>query len=47
LGKPILAGWPTGHGTPHWTLPMGPRCRLDARAGTLTLLQDVILPPSP
>ena len=47
LGKPIVAGWPTGHGTPHFTLPLGPRCRLDAAAGTLTLLQDVILPPSP
>ena len=47
LDKPIVAGWPTGHGTPHFTLPLGPRCRLDAAAGTLTLLQDVILPPSP
>ena len=46
LGKPILAGWPTGHGTPHLTLPLGARCRMDTAAGTLTLLQDVILPPS-
>ena len=46
LGKPILAGWPTGHGTPHLSLPLGPRVRLDAEAGSLTLLQDVVLPSS-
>lgn len=46
LGKPLLAGWPTGHDTPHWPLPLGARVRLDAARGHLTLLQDVILPPS-
>ncbi|MDO9092537.1 MAG: LD-carboxypeptidase [Rubrivivax sp.] len=40
--KPLLGGWPTGHGTPNRPLPMGLRVRLDATAGTLTLLQDVL-----
>jgi muramoyltetrapeptide carboxypeptidase len=31
LGKPVLAGWPSGHGTPNRPLPMGLRVRLDAR----------------
>jgi muramoyltetrapeptide carboxypeptidase len=38
-GKPLLAGWPTGHGTPNRPLPMGLRVRLDAGAGTLTMLE--------
>lgn len=43
-GKPVLAGWPTGHGTPNRPLPMGVRVRLDAGAGSLTLLEDLIRP---
>jgi muramoyltetrapeptide carboxypeptidase len=43
-GKPVLAGWPAGHGTPNLPLPLGARVRLDAGRGTLTLLQDVIRP---
>jgi len=42
LGKPVLGGWPTGHGTPNRPLPMGLRVRLDAGAGTITLLEDLI-----
>ncbi len=42
LGKPVLAGWPSGHGTPNRPLPMGLRVRLDAEAGSLTLLQDFL-----
>ncbi len=42
LNKPVLAGWPTGHGTPHQPLPMGARVALDATAGTLTLLETVL-----
>jgi muramoyltetrapeptide carboxypeptidase len=42
LGKPVLAGWPSGHGTPNRPLPMGLRVRLDAQAGSLTLLQDFL-----
>lgn len=42
LGKPVLGGWPTGHGTPNRPLPMGLRARLDATAGTLTLLEDLV-----
>jgi muramoyltetrapeptide carboxypeptidase len=36
--KPLLGGWPSGHGTPNRALPMGVRVRLDAGEGTLTLL---------
>jgi muramoyltetrapeptide carboxypeptidase len=42
LGKPVLGGWPSGHGTPNRPLPMGVRVRLDADAGSLTLLQDFL-----
>lgn len=42
LGKPVLAGWPTGHGTPHQPLPLGVVMTLDAGAGTLTLRQDFL-----
>jgi muramoyltetrapeptide carboxypeptidase len=42
LNKPLLAGWPTGHGTPNLPLPMGVRVRLDATAGSLTLLEDFL-----
>lgn len=37
LGKPVLGGWPTGHGTPHRPLPLGVWATLDATAGTLTI----------
>lgn len=42
LGKPVLGGWPTGHGTPNRPLPLGLRARLDATAGTVTLLEDLL-----
>ena len=41
-GKPLLAGWPSGHGTPNRPLPMGLRVALDADAGTLTLQDDLL-----
>lgn len=44
-GKPLLAGWPTGHGTPNRPLPMGLRVRLDAAAGSLTML-ETLAPPA-
>jgi len=44
LAKPVLGGWPSGHGTPNLPLPLGARVRLDATRGALTLLQDVIRP---
>jgi muramoyltetrapeptide carboxypeptidase len=40
LGKPVLGGWPSGHGTPNRPLPLGLRVRIDAGAGTLELRQD-------
>ena len=42
LNKPVLGGWPTGHGTPNQALPMGARVALDATAGTLALQQTVL-----
>ena len=46
LGKPLLAGWPSGHGTPNRPLPLGLPVRLSvwAHGGSLTLLQDFIDP---
>lgn len=44
LGKPVLGGWPSGHGTPNLPLPLGARVRIDAARGCLTLLQDVLRP---
>ena len=42
LGKPVLGGWPSGHGTPNLPLPMGVVVELDAQAGTLTVLEDFL-----
>lgn len=33
LGKPVLAGWPTGHGQPHHPLPLGLPVTLDVPEG--------------
>ena len=41
-GKPVLGGWPAGHGTPNRPLPLGLRVRLDAVAGSITLLEDFL-----
>jgi muramoyltetrapeptide carboxypeptidase len=43
LNKPVLSGWPTGHGTPNQPLPMGVRVTLDATAGTLNLQDDLLI----
>jgi muramoyltetrapeptide carboxypeptidase len=40
--KPMLSGWPAGHGQPNRTLPLGVRMHLDATAGTLLLLDPVL-----
>lgn len=37
LGKPVLGGWPSGHGTPNRPLPLGVMATLDATAGTISL----------
>jgi muramoyltetrapeptide carboxypeptidase len=42
LGKPVLAGWPAGHGRPNRALPLGVRASLDAAAGTLTLDESLL-----
>lgn len=41
LGKPVLAGWPAGHGRPNRALPLGVRVALDTPAGRLTLQDPV------
>lgn len=43
LGKPVLAGWPAGHGTPNRALPIGVRVRIDSTAGTLVLIEDLLV----
>jgi len=40
-GKPAITGLACGHRCPTLTLPMGVGCRVDANAGTLTLLQSI------
>ncbi len=44
-GKPLLAGWPAGHGTPNRPLPLGLHAVLDADAGTLTLSETLLHGP--
>jgi muramoyltetrapeptide carboxypeptidase len=39
LGVPAARGFPIGHVDDQWTLPIGTRARLDAHAGTLSLLE--------
>lgn len=38
LAKPVLAGWPSGHGRPNQTLPIGLRVRMDVQQRRLTLV---------
>ena len=40
-GIPVLAGWPSGHGDPNLTLPLGARVTLDTGRAALRLDQDV------
>ncbi|KDC97624.1 LD-carboxypeptidase [Bordetella bronchiseptica MBORD675] len=42
-GIPVLAGWPSGHGDPNLTLPLGARVTLDAGRGALRLEQPVVV----
>ncbi len=41
-GKPAVRGFPFGHVSPNYALPLGVRARLDADAGTLTLLEAAV-----
>jgi len=41
-GIPVLAGWPSGHGEPNLTLPLGARVTLDTARTALRLDQAVI-----
>ena len=43
LNKPVLGGWPSGHGTPNRPLPLGLRVQMQARSdgtGQLMWLED-------
>ncbi len=40
-GIPVLAGWPSGHGDPNLTLPLGARVTLDTSRAALRLDQPV------
>jgi muramoyltetrapeptide carboxypeptidase len=40
LDVPVAAGFPFGHVPESWTIPMGVQARLDADAGTLSLLEE-------
>lgn len=42
-GKPVFTGLRCGHCTPKLTLPFGVRCRMDADACTLTVLEAAVL----
>jgi muramoyltetrapeptide carboxypeptidase len=42
LGVPLVQGLPFGHRAENWTLPLGVSARLDADAGTLTLLEPAV-----
>lgn len=42
LGVPAVMGLPFGHGRENWTLPLGIRARLDAGAGSLSLLEPAV-----
>jgi muramoyltetrapeptide carboxypeptidase len=46
LGKPVLGGWPAGHGRPNWPLPFGVPVELDAGRGCITVLETLLRPPS-
>ena len=41
-GKPVFTGLQAGHVTPKLTLPLGTRCRMDADACTLEVLQSAV-----
>lgn len=41
-GKPVMTGLQSGHCTPKLTLPLGVRCRMDARACALTVLEAAV-----
>ncbi|WP_440130610.1 S66 peptidase family protein [Achromobacter pulmonis] len=42
-GIPVLGGWPSGHGNPNLTLPLGARVTLDTGRGALRLEQAVVI----
>jgi muramoyltetrapeptide carboxypeptidase len=44
LEVPIATGFPFGHVPESWTIPMGVQARLDADAGTLSLLDSGVSP---
>jgi muramoyltetrapeptide carboxypeptidase len=43
LGIPVAYGFPIGHVEAQWTIPLGIRCRLDATAGEVDLLEPAVV----
>jgi muramoyltetrapeptide carboxypeptidase len=42
LNKPLITGWPAGHGQPNRVLPLGVPVTLDAAAGAVRMEADVL-----
>ena len=42
LGIPVAHGFPIGHVSEQWTLPLGVRTRLDADSGEVELLESAV-----
>ncbi|MBX6365255.1 MAG: LD-carboxypeptidase [Gemmatimonadetes bacterium] len=42
LGVPAVLGLPIGHAPDNWTVPLGVRARLDAGAGTLSVVEPAV-----
>lgn len=42
LGVPAVLGFPIGHDADSWTVPLGVRARLNANAGSLSLLEPAV-----
>jgi muramoyltetrapeptide carboxypeptidase len=42
LGIPVAYGFPFGHVTEKWTLPVGVKARLDAGAGEVEILEPAV-----
>jgi muramoyltetrapeptide carboxypeptidase len=43
LNKPLITGWPAGHGQPNRVLPLGVVVTLDAAAGSVRITADVLV----
>jgi muramoyltetrapeptide carboxypeptidase len=42
LGVPVLAGFPAGHGSENWAIPLGAKVRMDADARSIEFLEPAV-----